>query len=713
MNHFFAAENLVTRTVAPGDPWDFQPLETITAQIRGDKEARQDWYQNTATKHNFYTGLEGHIPNQRVGKENPPRLIHAFAADYDIKVPADRIAEAIKVMEIKPTYFETSLGGNFRLVWLLETSIPVESRDFCTFILQRAHDWLRLGLLPGLDKKAFEETSRLYANGCSWEPTGEPPIPSAVSQAFFVEAGKAFRFTAGDDDQVPLDLVEKALREKYPTFDWPGSFDKDSQGPSFWIPESVSPQSAIVKAGGLFTFSAHATKPFYSWTDLLGPGFTSKIQSDSIAKATADIHWDSKSFWRRINGTYAPLAAPELTSYFKVSCRLATKAGQSGISPMEAAFDHIYNHQRVVGAAPFIFRPSGVILYNKERKLNTYTGEAVKPAAETQLWGPKGNFPFFSTLLDCFFATEEQLAHFLAWFKHFYGCALNLDPQPGQNLFLLGGAGIGKTFVNREVIGYAVGGFADASEFIINGSPFNSEYLSVPHWSIDDDSPSSSLQAQSRVQAMFKKVAANQQFMRNAKYEKGCMVPWDGRIGCTTNLDFVSSRIIGPLDNSSLDKTNLFRCHAISKIKFPSRNELIKLRDAEMPYLLRWLVDYVPPDRVVPDPRYGYEAFHEKTLLDRNQQGSHSASFKELMIEFLMQWFQENPGEDFFEGTVTTLLRSLMATNCNELIMRSIRPEQVSRFLEQIQREGSFKTEDHPGPHNIRIWKFYRHDSTT
>lgn len=39
---FFFAENLVTQSVAPGEPWAFQPTETITSQIRGDKEDRQN-----------------------------------------------------------------------------------------------------------------------------------------------------------------------------------------------------------------------------------------------------------------------------------------------------------------------------------------------------------------------------------------------------------------------------------------------------------------------------------------------------------------------------------------------------------------------------------------------------------------------------------------------------------------------------------------------
>ena len=40
-------------------------------------------------------------------------------------------------MEVKPTWIEISLGGNFRLVWVLQQPIPVEDRDFCTAFSRR------------------------------------------------------------------------------------------------------------------------------------------------------------------------------------------------------------------------------------------------------------------------------------------------------------------------------------------------------------------------------------------------------------------------------------------------------------------------------------------------------------------------------------------------------------------------------------------------
>jgi hypothetical protein len=535
---------------------------------------------------------------------------------------------------------------------------------------------------------------------------GNGPIPALKSQAFFVECGKNFRFNAGDDACVPLDIAEKALRDRYPNFSWPGPFELETQGPSFWIEGSVSPQSAIIKAGGLFSFAAHATKPFYSWTDLLGKDFTEKFQEDAIARATLDVWWDGKSFWRKSTGTYVPMDRAELASYFKVTCRLSSKPGQNGISQAEAAFEHLFLHQRVAGAAPFVFRRPGLIIFDSERKLNTYSGEPLQPAEGHVEWAV--NFPFLAGLMDSLFDPPRQKPFFLAWLRHFYLSALDWGPRPGQNYFLLGGTGIGKTLLNREVVGGLVGGFIDASDYLVAGAQFNSHLYKRGLWVLDDDSPAGSPQAITRVHAAFKKVAANQQALCNTKFQNAVMLEWMGRIGCTANLDFISTRIVGPLDNSSLDKTNLFRCVKSSSMVFPDRGEIQQIIARELPHLARWLIDWEPPAEVERDSRYGYKAFQEGSLLDKTYQGSPTASFKEILIEFLALYFQNEPKAEYWEGTVSMLLRNLLVCQSNDLILKSLRLEQTSRFLEQIGREGGLKSEVIKGNHNTRIWRFYR-----
>ena len=703
---FFYTQNLATQNVQIGNPWEFQPTEKLTARIRGDKEDRQAFYQNPETKHCFYSGIEGLNPALRPGKENEPHKIHAFAADYDVKVPDETVDAAVKSMRIKPSWVERSLGGNVRLVWLLAQPLLVGDYAFCAYVLEQAKKWLHLDLLPALDEPAFTNPSRLLCNGCAWRATGAGEIPLPELQSFFFDCGKSYRFKAANEVDIPFDLVEKACREKFPKMDWPGIFEPEAQGPSFWIPESTSPASAIIKQTGIVTFSAHATKTFYTWADILGAEFVREFSQSSVTKATAGVYWDGTRFHRQINGGYCSFGQEEASIFFKVDCGMSSKPTKGGASPIDTAKAHIFSNNRVKGAVPFTFRPSGLITFNGDRVLNTYMAKAMQPAVGTQKWGPHGNFPTLSAFLENLFDPVEQLMRFLAWYQYYYRSALNQVPLPGQNLFLAGLAGSGKTLVNRRIVGTTVGGFVDASDHLVNGSTFTSHLMHVPHWCLDDDTPSNSPAAQTKLQAMFKKTAANQQMLYNKKFEQATMGEWMGRIGCTTNLDFVSTRIMGTMDDSSADKTLMLRCSA-KKFAFPHRLEMDRILTAEIPFFLRYLDDLIVPDFVERDARYGYVAYQEPLLLERTHQTSHAAPFRELLIETLHEYFAASKESPHWKGTSSQLMKLMNGNPLNEGVMKSYKLDNIARYLEQIQREGLFKCTTETGSMKTRIWVFY------
>lgn len=704
---FYAADSLVTKSVALCEPWSYVPTYEVSAQIRHDKQSRQDWYRHVDTKWNFYTPLEAANPNQRVSKtDNPPRVIHGFAADYDVEIPMIRIKEVIGMMEIKPSWIETSLGEKARLVWMFPRPFKVDNTDFCIFFLRAAMKWLRLDLLPGIDEGAFIDPTRLLCNGAVWESTGFGPIDEVKLQAFYVATAKDFRFISTDPAEVPLDVVEAKIKEKFPNFVWPTAFEIESQGPSFWVEGSTSSMSAIVKKDGMFTFSAHADKMFYSWGDILGKEFIKQFADNAIAKATSGIYFDNRNFWRKKNGIYKPMSMPELLNFFKVQCNLSAKPDKSGKSPVDMALNHIYNENIVEDAAPHTFRPDGPIQIMGKTHLNVYVNRAIKPVQEPQKWGPEGNFPFISKLMDNLFDPADQLERFLAWWKCYYTSAYTVTPTPGQNVFLMGDQGVGKTFVSQHMVGASVGGYVDAARFLVEGGSFNSELHDQPHWCIDDETVGENQAAQSRFAAILKKMAANNLFGYNKKFQSGGSVYWDGRVIVTLNMDYVSSRLLGPMDNSSLDKICLFRCG--KGIPFPSRSELLRIVQLELPYFLRWLLDWEPPARIPRNVRFGYDSYHEPTLLDKAHQSSKCAPFKELLVEFLKDFFKQEKTATEWRGGTTQLLRGLQMMPGNETILRSMKLEQTNRYLEMIQREGLIKCRVDSDEFKTRIWVFER-----
>lgn len=705
---FWFVENLTKQSMLTGVlPWDFKG-PAISQQIRHDKRERQNWYRDTSVVHHFYTPLEPANPNMRPSKDNPPRAIHALVAEYDVKIPPARVLEAIVSMKIKPAWIERSLGGNLRLVWTLPNPLMVESYDFCCFVLKKAVKWLNLDLLPALDEAAFTTPTRLLCNGGDWTKTAFDEITGDALQAFFVGCAKEFRFKGAEGPLIPLDVIEAELKKQYPAFNWPGDFTEDSQGPTFWIPESTSPLSAILKPEGLITFAAHALKPFYSWPDLLGGEFVRGFATQCIAKATQDIWWDGKRFWRKKGEVYTSLDAPELNNYFKVDCKLSFKPDGSGASQAELALSHIYTMNHVSGAAPFVFRPPGLLDFMGKRVLNTYSNRVIPPAEGVIPWGEA--FPFIASLLDNLFDPAVQLNHFLAWWKHFYTAAFTNTPDSGQNIFLMGGAGVGKSLLNREIVGSSVGGHVDASDFLIRGATFNSELFDAPLWCVDDEAASESENTRANFASMLKKMTANQTFRHNKKFEVSVMTEWMGRIICTTNLDYVSSRLLVSLDNTSQDKTSLFKCTTKPKITFPSRRKTKEIIATELPFFLRWLLDWEPSAEIARNSRYGYAPHHEPSLLEKSQQGSRSSPFKELLVESLARWFEINPKDTEWKGSVTQIVRLLHMDPLNEMVIRSLKLEQTSRYLEAIQREGMLECRVETGDLKQRIWIFSRRD---
>ena len=712
---FFSTRNLATLSATSNvDPWDFKPTMELTAEIRNDKTARQRFYQNPNTSHQFYTGIEGANPNMRPSKDNTPTAIHAFAVDYDCKIDDLRVEEAIKAFKIKPAYSEKSLGVGRRLVWILPQPFRTGSADFTTFVLEAAIKWLDLNALPGLDAPAFTTFTRLLANGCDWKATGHGAVPEIEAQSFFVKTAQAFNFKGGAGVDIPLEVAEKRIKELYPAFSWPSDFTLDSQGPTFWIPESVSPMSAILKAEGLITFAAHATQPFYPWSEILGKEFCAEFAKSAIAKATTDIWFDGRKYYRRGVGKqadrYLAREPAEMMRYLTTTCGLSTKA-VGGPSQVDLALEHLNNNCRIEGAMPFVFRRTGMVEHEGRQVLNTYCRLPVQPAPGVAgKWGE--DFPFMAAWLDAFFEPANQLDHFLAWWQYAYQCAINFDPHPGLTLFFVGETGIGKTLLTRECVGTSLGGCTDASGFLVKGESFNNDLFESAVWCIDDDSPAGSEQGRQMFAAAVKKTTANASFRYNKKFESAGMVPWTGRVLVTLNCDSVSRRMLVGGENGAKDKISLLRCQTDkTKFIFPGRTETLTTIARELPYFLRWLLAWTPPAHIIREPRYGFKSFHEQSLMDQAVQGSSIQPFKEMLIESLTEYFRDNPKEACWEGSTNQITRMLQSNPLNDHIMRGMRSDQMNRATEIIERSGTFGCTSYTGKHQIRIWKFNRDDT--
>lgn len=710
MPSFYAVTNLAAQAVAPCLPYEFKLPAPISDEIRLNKKARQTWYRDPSTAHQFYSGIEGANPNMRVSKSNPPHKIHALIADLDLPLDPARISEGIKRMKYPPAWVERSLAGNCRLVWTLSRPLLVNDTDFAVFVLQQAREWLQMDTLPGLDAPAQADPCRLYCNSGEWAATGAGPISENAIQAFFVSAGEKFNFKdLGAGTEIPLDIVEKRLREKYPNFSWPGNFECESSGPSFWIPASASSNSAIVKKEGLFTFSANADKPFYSWADLLGADFVKDFQANSVATATNNVFWDGRLYWvmSETDERFVSLPKEALITRLRVRARVSPKPGKDGVSMLDKCLDFIHEFSRVEGGAPVLFKPPGRIDYNGTRLVNTAPkSKLVRPSGVSAAWGIY--FPFISRVLENLFEPASQLEPFRCWAAYFYKHAYAGTPSPGQNIFILGGAGCGKTLTTRYIIGGLMGGFCDASKYLLGSCAFNSSLFSAALWACDDENSFSNDATHKIFQSYIKSCAANQDFRYSKKFESDLTLSWSGRICVTANADEASARCLPALDVSILDKVSFFRAVSEPRIKFPEREEIQKILSAELPHFAQWLLDYEIPSEWRGDSRFGVRPHHEETLLNRAHQSGKSAPLKEILVDFLTRYFDDNKTATEWRGSVTQLMRALHSDPLNFEIMRTMKLESISRHCESLAKEGVLACTSENGKRKTRIWRFPR-----
>lgn len=726
----FCLPNLSSTVVSPCSPLPWEFSAPIPAEVRGKdgKKDRDKWINNPAIVHQCYSAFEGVIANQRItepknGSEgNPPLRMHAFVADIDAPIADDELSKGLERLgEFVPNYLERTLSGQVRLVWLLEQPVSFPNRRFAVEFLQHALGIIRPDLIAvGFDKPAWCEPNRYYTNSCEWaEIDAARRIPFGLLNGWMMAVGEkhAWRKDRGAID-IPLPVVAAELTKKFPTFAtlWSGDFVEGAQGPSFWVEGSLSPKSAIVKPTGMFTFAAHAIKPFYSWSDLLGAQFVDKYAAEMLGKAVEGIYHDGTKYWRKDGyGDWKWFAKEDIASHLNVDRGLSTNKDGSAPSEVARAIQYVQNWQSVVGAAPFVFQPTGILTRNGSKFLNTHTRVVMRPADGIALWGPNGQFPFLSAFLDGLLFPDESnppLPFFLSWLSRFYRGAYEFNLESGQNAFLLGPPAVGKTFLNQGLLPALMGGSAEAEGYLLGRTDFNSDLFEVGFWTIDDNSATVDAVTHKKFSAMVKKMAANTTFQYHAKFRIPCSVDWRGRVFVTANDDEQSATIVPDLSISNLDKVMLWRTVAKPPVHFPSRRECERIIRDEGPWLARFLLEYQIPEQCLGSSRFGVLSYHDKTLLQTAEQSSRGAAFTEIIVDWSERYFAEHAVE-YWEGTGYQFLKALHVDDlAREAGLRSLSPTYVGTQLAALKAKGVLKMEAN-SVKQTRVWRIYRPEGVT
>jgi len=675
----FRADNLAGATLLTPcgsvKPWDFD-LDVKTAElgepfIRGlmlDKKGRTVFMTARETKWDVYCAAEGLDPNRRISKENPVNAIHALVADFDTKLSESFVATANQ-LSLAPSWLEQSLSGNFRLVWLFESPIPVLGRDHATAFLEEIAKATKLRrIAPGLDDKSFE-AGQMWTNGGRWMQMLGRPLPADMLTGLCIKALKNVK-KEDEEGGVVTDMVamREALAERYPRFsDWPGEFNLESQGPSFWLDDSTSPMSAIVKPWGMFTFAAGAPKAGYSWAELVGKDICDQIVSRKVSEAAGEIYFDGTRYYLNSQGQWYDYGADSVSRHLRVAHGVSSVRGPDGVSQMDEVLHSIELQGRVRSVAPCIPLPAGRIEWDGVAYLNTWVDHVTRPlVGETPKWG--AGFPRIAEHIEVVFRhpedpDEPQKDRFLDWLSCFYVSLLEHRPQKGQAVFLMGTAGIGKGLLSGIVSGL-VGGSTKAEALLTGRTDFGGEVYNAPLMRVDDMIGLDTRAAVINFTEGIKGRVANDTQQFHQKHQKPAPIPWFGRIMVTLNDDEESKSVLPDFGSTVEDKISLFEASPIlSKFvsDFATWAERQNVLKQEMPAFAAYLLGHhkgIAADRL--DSRWGVKAYHFPRLRVEVEESQTLATLQEPVIEWARQLFANNSNLETWEGTVAQLYPCLI-----------------------------------------------------
>jgi hypothetical protein len=599
---FFALENLSSHEVAQVCPRTMSPA----ADFPMDKAEYNLWKLRASTKHCFYSTCEGLTPSLRVTADNPPKLLHGFVCEFDADITEDMVAKIpVNGVGLLPTWVSRSRFRNGRrLVFEFKTPIFVDNAELAErFLRLFAKECKLRNLLPGLDDTCFKLT-QYQELGIDWKQIpGSAPISSDLLMLLFFKAASAKPIQSNGPD-IPIEKVAEEVERRWPGR-WLGEFTVGARGPLFWIDDGIDRVGCQVGDFGIIAYSDRAGKSFLHWGEILGRDFVRNYEAGQIGAATEGVYFDSKSYWSKLaNGRWATNKKEDLAEDLYV---------KYGLKPpqVKEALSMIRNNRRVTAVFPFIHNKSEVITDDAGVFLNITERKVRQPADHD------GPYPWLKEYVNNIWDSDypQQREIFRAWFKRLYQSAYEGNLKAGQTIIIAGPTDLGKTLFSRKVIGAALGGFTDASSYLLSRTEFNKECAETAVWCVDDNRGGATWEKHDEFSNALKRYTANPQIPYHPKYRDSTMVTWRGRIVVTCNLDQKSLSILPEIDDSNMDKIMLFQTTCEWRPK--SFKDIEAVIDRELPFFLRdWLLNWEPPAELNGGDRFGVPSFHHPELLD-------------------------------------------------------------------------------------------------
>ena len=678
-----------------------------------DKAAFKAYLGQAATQDCLYSGILGSCPSLRVGHDNPAARMVAIVADYDTPMTAKERARKLARLAVKPNFISTSFSGGTHAVWLLEKPLPLmPGPHMVQELLRVISRELRLKrAFDALDAKAFFTPGQYYHAGWGWQAVDDSPIPESTSMLWFDEAVRKSRFHE-TGVQIPLARVAEELEARFPGR-WKGDFTLGARGVRFWDPMADNPTAAIVRENGMTCFTGPVA--FRSWEDIFGSGFISQYRAETEGVMLSECYFVDNAFYvrtdyRNEDGTMVPawqqLNRQSMESFAALRYNLSATAAEDGQpSQLKQALSKIIVENSLVGAGPFIYRPDKIVAVNGAPHLNISFLKVHEPdPAKGNSWGD--GFPWTAAFLEDLFPDIIQRERFMSEWAYAYKNACAGTPRNGHTLFVAGPPGVGKNFLSECLYGPSLGGFADASEYLLGRTRFNSNLFRVGVWTCNDTVTKGDAKERAVFAKTLKKMAANQVHIVEAKYRNASSVPWEGRIVVTLNTDPLSLQILPDVEISNRDKICLFKT---SDKVLDDKDAARKARE-ELPALCAYLLNMEIPEHCRGDARFGVRNYlHEELYAEASSSGS-TASFGEILGLFAKDMFAADGRLECIEGSATWFLQQMLQQDSlKEMLRGEVTARSIGKQLGALKSSASFPLA-YKRSSNQRVWCISRPD---
>ncbi len=700
--------NLLASEVTWLEPWDFaeRPHHKFP-----DKDAYKAYIRKESTQSCLFSGVSGMLPSERISRTNPPTRLHAIVADYDTPLDEKKRALLLNKIAVKPSYISRSYSGGTHAIWLLEEPLPLlpDNASHHALLKAIAKD-LKLNRAFGtLDETAFYNLSQIYHVGWEWQIGGGSPIPTTRAMLWQEAAMKKAKLSQ-EDTLVPLERVAEELHKRFPNR-WEGDFTVGSRGCRFWDAQADNQSAAIVTEHGMVCFTG--AQSFRSWKSIFGEEFLKQYEQDTIGAALKDCYFISNKFYRKSimlspcgksmpswQGYNRQNFESVLSATYGLRSKCDKERGEDE-SEVKRAVGSVIEQKALSGVVPAIYNDKQVIQMGDKLFLNTSFLRVMPPdeSASTQ-WGV--DFPWIAQFLESLFPDIIQRERFICEWAYAYKNAYHLKPKNGRTIIIAGETGVGKNFITEVLIGPSLGGFDDASSYLLGESRFNERLFETGVWILNDPVDKSDKRERDHFSKMLKKMAANMTHVVEGKFKDAAKIPWSGRIYITLNTDPISLSLLPEIDINNKDKMSLYRASG-EKIELGADEKASK----ELPAFCNYLLHLEYPEHCIGDARWGVKGYLHPELLETAERSGKTATFEETLNMYVESVFEADKSIEVIACAATEWFTKLAGDEQTSVLVRHASAQTIGTQLGMLEKRGDYPIK-RGKIHRGRTWEITR-----